>query len=664
MTRALPPQILPSTAECKAAPSSNQQHPRSLPHKVPRCTPPLNELQLGSGRPVPGYLEHQRLEMAALKLRGAGLEVAVVGAGIPYGLGEGMLYDMFAHAWRSIGQVPRPCVSSGSNKVAIVHLSDLCDLVNHLCTCSHLERAFLLAVDGDQYQHTLAELCNAVSLAFGGQGSEAMPEADLLDLFLANPKMQQLQYELPLSMVGSTMHSNKSNQGNAHCDKGFVAACPDLAQEFLQVHGLEPIRVIVVGPPGYDRSKLVVQLAGELHLPVVDLRRASDAVLTACDIPIPEPKEEEATQAGKGKKDMKKGGKAAAPPKAIINPNDPVEKIAFNKLLAAFGGQQGLEDQYGAMDSTMLLALLPAATTSMVLRYSLSNPLCSRMGYVMDFTGNWEVISGALTKTLSDAQEEIKAEEQHFCLDRNTAPTHIIYFQATKEWLLESCGVDNEALHNTIESFWQDEGMVALEDEKGQSGVGEEASHQAGALLPQTVITLAKEVGVATSCVEVLGKQEEDYEQLKAAVFNRPVTPGFARIEGMVESRTGTPPEDQDAQRSQSESIEERTASIGGECPIAVDTMTETDTADIIWKLSETDFGDLERASTKYTQFLADNVLVELSKGLLKMAHHHPEAPVPFLGRYLVEAGRAAAREAEREALARYAEGMALLDNL
>ena len=161
-------------------------------------------------QPPTGYLEHKRLEMAALHLQSSSLSTCVVGAGVPYGLGEGpVLLRLFRDAWRARGlPVALPTCTSGNNHLSLIHVVDLSVAVGNLLRPAEpgappapFPKPYVLAVEGDGAQCTAKELTAAVGRGFGGSGeTKPVGESELEDILVEDPAA--------LSLLANTRFSN------------------------------------------------------------------------------------------------------------------------------------------------------------------------------------------------------------------------------------------------------------------------------------------------------------------------------------------------------------------------------------------------------------------------------------------------------------------------
>lgn len=161
-----------------------------------------------------GYLEHKRLETAALQLESPALTTCVVGAGVPYGLGEGPLLRLFREAWRARGSpIVMPTCTSGDNRLALVHVVDLSLAVGNLLRPIELNalparfpKPYVLAVEGNGVQCTAKELTAAIGRGFGGTG-ETLPmgEAELEEVLVEDPAALSLLTNVRFSNDGGVL---------------------------------------------------------------------------------------------------------------------------------------------------------------------------------------------------------------------------------------------------------------------------------------------------------------------------------------------------------------------------------------------------------------------------------------------------------------------------
>lgn len=199
--------------------SGRANHASGLSRRRHQATaePAMTEDDYLSRQPSTGYLEHKRLEVAALHLQSSSLDTCVVGAGVPYGLGEGaLLLRIFREAWRARGlPVVLPTCTAGDNRLALIHVADLSVAVGNLLRpvepnglpCP-FPKPYILAVEGNGAQCTAKEMVEALGRGFGGSGeTQPMGEAELEEVLVENPEALSLLMNVRFSNEGGVLSS-------------------------------------------------------------------------------------------------------------------------------------------------------------------------------------------------------------------------------------------------------------------------------------------------------------------------------------------------------------------------------------------------------------------------------------------------------------------------
>ncbi|CAM9594694.1 unnamed protein product [Hapterophycus canaliculatus] len=350
--------------------------------------PAITENDYLQRQPSTGFLEHKRLEVAALHLESSVLSTCIVGAGVPYGLGEGpLLLRTFREAWRARGApVALPTCSSGENHVALIHVADLSVAVGNLlrpvepnALPKPFPKPYILAVEGNGAQCTAREMTAAIGRGFGGTGeSRPMGEAELEDVLVEDPEALSLLIDIRFSNDGGILAGMVADGTlkPVSWSKGFIAAARSVAQEFIVSRSLQPIKAVVLGPPGGDQGH-ISQRYGILY---VDAKVAVDGVFEALGKPLPQPTppEERAPPAAKGKKakETKKGAtkaeasqEAQAAALAALPPPDRL----LAEIHAAFEAADVPISEYTNLDARGLSRLLPPSIVARSARLLLEN---------------------------------------------------------------------------------------------------------------------------------------------------------------------------------------------------------------------------------------------------------------------------------------------------
>lgn len=197
-------------------------------------TPPLDGSNSGTARskhsmteedymwrtPPTGHLEHKRLEAMALNLRSRDLSVCIIGAGVPYGLGEGPLFRTFREIWReSDGPAPMPTSTHGDNLLSLIHVVDLSNAIGvllrpgeHDSPPPSFPRPYILAVEGDDAQCTTKELVTAIGQGLGRSAeTRPIPDSELEDILVDDPGAMSLLIDVRFSNQGGILSEMASS---------------------------------------------------------------------------------------------------------------------------------------------------------------------------------------------------------------------------------------------------------------------------------------------------------------------------------------------------------------------------------------------------------------------------------------------------------------------
>lgn len=170
--------------------------------------------------PPIGYLEHKRLEAMALNLRSRDLSVCIVGAGVPYGLGEGPLFRTFREIWKeSDGPAPMPTSTHGDNLLSLIHVVDLSNIIGVLLRPGendspppYFPRPYILAVEGDDAQCTTRELVTAIGQGLGRSGeTRPISESELEGILVDDAGEMSLLIDVRFSNQGGILSEMASS---------------------------------------------------------------------------------------------------------------------------------------------------------------------------------------------------------------------------------------------------------------------------------------------------------------------------------------------------------------------------------------------------------------------------------------------------------------------
>jgi adenylate kinase family enzyme len=172
-----------------------------------------------------------------------------------YGRGEGLFNHLFRAAWLNPDN-PLNCLGDGQNTLPTVHVADAASLVARIDAAAPSQSHFVLN-DGSQVR--LAELVRAVSTATGTGKVKHITKAEGALI----PDITQSKLDSLLSNIkfGACPWTLKKFTGMQLIDGGPALGCKTLTKEFLAEHRLNPVRIMITGPPAVGKTSVANNLA-------------------------------------------------------------------------------------------------------------------------------------------------------------------------------------------------------------------------------------------------------------------------------------------------------------------------------------------------------------------------------------------------------------------
>ena len=173
-----------------------------------------------------------------------------------YGNGEGIFHHLFRGAWLN-PDTSLACLGTGDNVLPTAHIKDVAELVVKLEQRVPKQSHFVL-VDGSQV--TLKTLVSAVSAAVGTGKTQHIPLAEGVLI----PDMTQMRLDsllCSLQFRSCTRALEKHAGMKLAWSQGPAAGAVLLQKEFLEEHGLHPVRICVQGPPAVGKTSVADKLA-------------------------------------------------------------------------------------------------------------------------------------------------------------------------------------------------------------------------------------------------------------------------------------------------------------------------------------------------------------------------------------------------------------------
>lgn len=155
-----------------------------------------------------------------------------------YGAGEDFLHPIFRSAWEVNG--PLTIYGAGTNRLPLVHVTDAASYIAALASCTPEgpQNYFMVADEG---VCTQVDVVKAVAEKLGSGEVEHKAREEVLFIKGLDRELLDLQLvttPLPEAAGWSPQYST-----------GFVAHVDQVVQQYLDVRNINPIRILLMGPP-------------------------------------------------------------------------------------------------------------------------------------------------------------------------------------------------------------------------------------------------------------------------------------------------------------------------------------------------------------------------------------------------------------------------------
>ncbi|XP_043552991.1 adenylate kinase 7 isoform X2 [Chiloscyllium plagiosum] len=473
-----------------------------------------------------------------------------------------------------------PCFGEGKNVVPTIHVKDLAGVIQNI-----LERRpktnYILAMDDSK--HKMKEIIKAISKLGPGK-VQHIPEADaLLNYDLTQSDLDHL-------MVNLTMEAFFIKENfNIHwvAENGIVENIQNLFKEFKQSRILLPLKIAILGPPAVGKTSIAEKLAKHYKLHHIKIKDVIEEAIANLELKSTQPETEEAEEAEEEGDDT-----------GIKDAQDLLDQVRDN-----------MEQNGGRLDDGFVIKFMKEKLSSMP---------CQNQGFILDGYPKTYLQTKELFSVEEDEEEEttLNKSPQY---DKVITPEYIFSLEASNEFL------KNRAL-NLPESlvvgthYTQDKFMRHLAQYREQNTEDE------------TLLNYFDEIEIHPVHIDV--SQDNDAE-------NTPVIDDIIKIVGSAKNYGPTPEELKELQRRQAdERLAREAAEVAErerrEAEEAAEKMARWEE----WskrleevKRQEQEF--LEAHSVPLRNYLMQNVMPTLTKGLIECCKIRPSDPVDFLAEYL-----------------------------
>ena len=234
---------------------------------------PLTGDDFRKRKPHPNFRHQYEAELMATKIgrENPNVEVFVLSCGILYGDGEDTLFQLFKFAWghkfnasmdaRNVqARLGIPLIGDGENIVPMMHVRDLAQLMMATLQGKMIDK-YVMGVD--KGNHRLKDIIEAIAKTFSdGKTYICTPDhsmtipwisEEMLDYFTSN-----------IIAVNELLGRVTTNYAD-----GFVASIQAVKNEFIQVRGVSPLRILICGPPLSGKSYVASRIAYRYSLPLI-----------------------------------------------------------------------------------------------------------------------------------------------------------------------------------------------------------------------------------------------------------------------------------------------------------------------------------------------------------------------------------------------------------
>ncbi|CAD5122064.1 DgyrCDS10516 [Dimorphilus gyrociliatus] len=354
---------------------------------------PFTEEDYRRRRAHPNWKDHINAEKTVIKLgktNKSKLATYVIASGLTYGAEENIFHYLFKAAWHNAEHLH--VFGAGQNCIPTIHIRDLAAVIQNILD-SRPKIRYLIAADDSK--HTLEEIVKAVSKALGtGKIKHIAKEDALLSKDIQQADFDQLLVNLRMDgvFIRENMHIRWASE------TGILENIDTIVREYRESRALQPLRILIHGPPCSGKSTIASQLCKHYklhHIKIADVIAESKERLkkSAARAQIDEAEEEE----------------------------DDGTAAEDEELLAAIDEDEKTND--GRISDEYILRLV---------KQTLKSVRCQNQGFILDgFPKTIDQTKDLFANEDEDAEEETGAIKY----DKTITPEFVISLQADDEFL-------------------------------------------------------------------------------------------------------------------------------------------------------------------------------------------------------------------------------------
>eukprot|EP00659_Diplonema_papillatum_P020391 gene20391-31380_t len=224
--------------------------------------PTYTEEEYAKRVPHVKYQLWKEVEKLCKKANTETLHTYCVFSGLMYGLGEDRLHPIFKQAWH-LSPEGLPIFGDGKNHVPMIHVSDLATCAFKLTTQeSPLDQRYFFAVDEGNL--TWKQVMDAVNTTLGNGCAYRVPPSD----YVLYESVEQFTIDVRAE-PGKIMEIVDEDEWVAKA--GFAECSAKVVAEFKKERQVEPLRLVVMGPPASGKSFYSRELASHYKVPACNI---------------------------------------------------------------------------------------------------------------------------------------------------------------------------------------------------------------------------------------------------------------------------------------------------------------------------------------------------------------------------------------------------------
>eukprot|EP00158_Paraphelidium_tribonemae_P006237 Partr_v1_DN27741_c0_g1_i1_m66865 putative NA len=197
------------------------------------------------------------------------IKTYVIAAGLIYHPYDGLFHAMLEEAWHGRAS---SCYGEGENIIPTIHLHDLSNIVVNAALTKPINK-YIVAVDESKSTYNQIIKCISENLGTGQVNKVAWEEASL-NKSIKSQELDFLKLNLRLEATSARDLTEFAYEN------GPVENIARLIEEYKICRDLEPVCILLHGPPLSGKTTLALQIAAEYNIVHLDLPKAVSLFLS------------------------------------------------------------------------------------------------------------------------------------------------------------------------------------------------------------------------------------------------------------------------------------------------------------------------------------------------------------------------------------------------